>query len=711
MADQLATLPVPCSGGLLNNVDPLTHGGQLPGSAYRMINYEPSLQGGYRRISGYTNSYGLLTGATNTPVLGLHVSADIQQGIFGGKKPASGSDYLHWYNHYYTIAVTNGTGTNLSVGESLTAVVSSSDSSVVPIATAIVVSTSSNSIVVNFSKLPTQIFATSNVITGGTSTASTTVTGTPTVIGWTSVDSTFVANDRDGVCASQTPGGSGNLTINGALADGGAVNFTTAASKQPRKVTFFGTGNESGKNFTITGTDYLGTAQTEVVAGPNNSTVSSTKFFNTITQIAIDSSTAAAIEVGSGAGQYRPSSPTMTGVSQIRFESFNWGAPKLVLVDGINPAASYDGTNYIQITDSLAPTDPTLVSAFQNHLFLAGDAAEPYNLYFSAPTDETSFSPALGAGVINIGFPVVQIKAFRDQLFIFGTNNIKKLVGDNQANFQLQNVTNNLGCIAPDSVAEFNGEIIFLAPDGIRPVSGTDRIGDIELATLSKPIQSIFEDYIANEDLATIRTIVVKKKSQFRFFFADQNSLGIIGGIRRSGQGGAGFEFGQLVGIEVNAGHSGYIGDDEFVIHGDSNGFVYRQESGNNFNGNNIFSLYQTPYVYMQDPEVRKTIHSVNTYLRAEGILEVIMALEYDYGNPEIIVPTDFNFTTQGAAAYYDNAKYDAEEIYDGNPSPIRSTNVSGSGKSISIRYVTNTDQPSHTIQAYSITYGLGDRR
>ena len=41
----------------------------------------------------------------------------------------------------------------------------------------------------------------------------------------------------------------------------------------------------------------------------------------------------------------------------------------------------------------------------------------------------------------------------------------------------------------------------------------------------------------------------------------------------------------------------------------------------------------------MQDPEVRKTIHSVNTYLRAEGILEVIMALEYDYGNPEIIVP------------------------------------------------------------------------
>tara|TARA_R110002020_G_scaffold2849_5_gene13239 strand:+ start:11153 stop:13285 length:2133 start_codon:yes stop_codon:yes gene_type:complete len=710
MPDQLFTFPASCSGGLLNNVDPLTQGSQMPGSAYRMINYEPSLHGGYRRISGYANSYDTLTGATSTPVLGLHVSPDIQQGIFGAKKPASGSNYLHWYNHYYTVAVTNGTGTNLSVGETLTGVVSSADNTAVA-ATGTIISTASNSIVVNFGKLPSALFATSNVITGGTSTASTTVTGTPVVIGWTAVVSSFVDNDPDGVCASQSPGGSGNLTINGALADSGSVNFTTAASQQPRKITFTGTGNESGRTFTITGTNFLGISQTEAVAGPNNSTVSSTKFFNTITQIATDGATASAITVGSGVGQYRPSAPTMTGVSQIRFETFNWGGPKFTLVDGINPAAVYDGTNYIQITDSNAPTDPTLVAAFSNHLFLAGDVSQPYSLYFSAPVAETDFTPDSGGGVINVGFKIVQIKAFRDQLFIFGTNNIKKLVGNNSANFVLQNVTSNLGCIAPDSVVEFNGEIIFLAPDGIRPVSGTDKIGDIELATLSKPIQSIFEDYIANEDLATIRTIVIKKKSQFRLFFADQNSLGIIGAIRRSGQGNTGFEFGQLVGIEVSCGDSGYIGDEEFVIHGDSLGRVFRQETGNNFNSNDIFSLYQTPFVYMDDPEIRKTMYSINTYLRAEGVLEVVMGLEYDYGDTNVLLPTDFNFTTTGAAAYYDKAKYDADEIYDGNPSPIRSTDISGSGKSVAITYVTNADQPSHTVQAYTITYGLGDRR
>ena len=35
----------------------------------------------------------------------------------------------------------------------------------------------------------------------------------------------------------------------------------------------------------------------------------------------------------------------------------------------------------------------------------------------------------------------------------------------------------------------------------------------------------------------------------------------------------------------------------------------------------------------------------------------------------------------------------------------------SGSGKSVSVSYVTNNQNASHTIQAISMTYGLADRR
>jgi hypothetical protein len=98
------------------------------------------------------------------------------------------------------------------------------------------------------------------------------------------IQSTFIeaaTADADGVCASQTPSGAGNLTINGALADSGAVTFD-----QPRQITVTGGSDESGKTFTVTGTDETGTAASEVITGPNATTVTSTGYFATISQIA-----------------------------------------------------------------------------------------------------------------------------------------------------------------------------------------------------------------------------------------------------------------------------------------------------------------------------------------------------------------------------------------------------------------------------------------
>ena len=47
----------------------------MGGSAIRMINYEPALSGGYRRISGYQNDYGTVAGSG--AVLGVNVNGNI----------------------------------------------------------------------------------------------------------------------------------------------------------------------------------------------------------------------------------------------------------------------------------------------------------------------------------------------------------------------------------------------------------------------------------------------------------------------------------------------------------------------------------------------------------------------------------------------------------------------------------------------------------
>ena len=299
-------------------------------------------------------------------------------------------------------------------------------------------------------------------------------------------------------------------------------------------------------------------------------------------------------------------------------------------------------------------------------------------MYFSAPLDANNFSPANGAGVINVGYTITAIKKFRNQLYIFGANNIKRLTGNNAANFVLESVTSNLGCLAPDSVVEFGGDLLFLGPDGIRPISGTDKIGDVELATVSKEIQSIFDNYYLSEQITDISIVVLRKKSQFRFFFKNDSSLSLIGGIRKSQNKQSIFEYSQLIGIEANCVDSGYIGQFEHVIHGDGSGKVHRQERGNSFDGQDIFSLYQSPYFYMEDPEVRKVVHKVNTYLKSEGNTEVFVGVSYDYDDTNTVSPTNYEFTTEGAASIYGTAIYGAGGIYDGNPSPKTLTNISG---------------------------------
>ena len=383
-----------------------------------------------------------------------------------------------------------------------------------------------------------------------------------------------------------------------------------------------------------------------------------------------------------------------------------------VIVQSATSLPSQDSVQLVSIiyTYSDAPTDPKFAEVFQNHMFLAGDPAENTNLYFSAPYAETDYSAANGAGVINVGFPIVSIKPFRDSLFIFGINNIKRLVGNNIANFVLEHVTDDLGCLASDSVVEIGGDLLFLSQDGIRPISGTNKIGDVQLESLSKNIQSLFTDVILEEDLDALSSVVVRNKSQFRLFYDVDNANGLIGGLRLGQQGGINFEFGQLLGIEVTCADSAYIGQFEFVIHGDKSGKVHRQEQGNNFGGNNIVSVYQTPFLHMQDPEQRKIIHTVATYLRSEGDNEIIMSVIYDYDDNTILNPTNFALNTEGAAAFYNEAIFNTTAIFDGNPSPVQRVNVSGSGKSVSFRYVTNDTNAAHSIQGIVVTFGVGDR-
>jgi hypothetical protein len=94
-----------------------------------------------------------------------------------------------------------------------------------------------------------------------------------------------------------TTSGTASLSLKDA-AGTGAFHSTG----QSCKVTLTSSGDLSARTVTITGTDIVGNAQTENITGPNSTTVTSTKFYDTVTSVAGNASLGSAMSVGNAAG-------------------------------------------------------------------------------------------------------------------------------------------------------------------------------------------------------------------------------------------------------------------------------------------------------------------------------------------------------------------------------------------------------------------------
>lgn len=417
-------------------------------------------------------------------------------------------------------------------------------------------------------------------------------------------------------------------------------------------------------------------------------------------------------------------------VEKVRFAQFDFGSGSyIIFVDGVNQASVFDGTNWYSLAsgntggtsspggDQLLDA-PSVVDIFENHIFLSGDRTEQAVVCHSAPNNPLDFTVASGGGQLTVGFKVIQIKPFRDNLFVFGNNSIKKVTADLTSGFVSEQVTTNVGCVAPDSVLEIGGDLLFLAPDGLRPVAGTSRIGDVELETVSKSIQSALVDIIKNTDLSTLNGVVVRSKSQVRYFYGDdtinvEDSEGLIGGLTDT-SGSIGWEFGGLLGIRASCCSSEYIGTEEYVLHGDYDGNIYRQEQGNNFAGRDIVAIYATPYYDFNDTEIRKVMRKVNTFLRAEGPFTMNLALAYDWGDYTTSRPSTYSQESQGGPTVYGgrNITYAGPNVtYGGNSKPIMTSDIQGSGFSVRATYVTVGQFDPYTIQGIVFEYSVSGRR
>jgi len=398
------------------------------------------------------------------------------------------------------------------------------------------------------------------------------------------------------------------------------------------------------------------------------------------------------------------------------FDKFNFnGTSKILIATGEAAAFTVDSSFNVDVINATgggtAPTNPKFVKTFANHVFYGGMSNSTHSILFSVPFQEDNFTSASGAGEVKVGDIVTGLKVFRDELFIFCQRKIYKLTGTTSSNFALAEVAKNVGTIAHHSIQELGGDLIFLAADGLRTVAGTERIGDVELGTISKQVQERINEIEYDNVTAT----VVRNKSQYRLFYTNVSqssavSKGVIGTLTPNG-----FEWSETKGIQATGFASGLDKDGvEQLYHGDNSGYVYNHDTGNVFNpagsASNVEAQYYTPDLDFGDIGTRKTIKYVKISVTPEGTAQPELQVKYDFESTTTPQPPAYTLTQIPLPATFGNATFgDAE--FGAAENPLVRQTVEGTGNTVAFRLKSDDQRSPYSINGFYIDYMPAGRK
>ena len=404
-----------------------------------------------------------------------------------------------------------------------------------------------------------------------------------------------------------------------------------------------------------------------------------------------------------------------TGATKYRHERFNYdGNEKIIFVDGDNAPVVFNTSFSATDVTTTAVVGSKFVASFKSHMFYAGKSTTPEELVFSAPFDEDDFTSGNGAGSIRVDDTITGIKVFRDSLFIFCENRIFKLVGNTSSDFQMIPVTRNIGCLNGDTIQEFAGDLIFLAADGLRTVAATTKIGDTELGTISRNVQSLFDTNIINSSL--FESVVIADKTQYRIFFTKDGQADNITKCVVCVKKEQGYEFSEIRGFKPIVTDTLVKAGDVLVLHGDSAGFVHRQEKGDTLDGTPVLGRYRSPDLSFGDSGIRKHMHRVILNFKPESSISADLLVRYDNENADSARPPAYSISSKDVASQFGIAVFSTisstiRNVFGGPSQPLIRQPVEGSGFSTVLRINDNGESRPYSLKGFQLEYQLGARR
>ena len=415
-----------------------------------------------------------------------------------------------------------------------------------------------------------------------------------------------------------------------------------------------------------------------------------------------------------------------TNQSNIQFVNYesegNFGT--VYIVDGANKIAEFQittvgGSNvfHFETLERSTPVNPKRVTIFSERLIVAGQSTSDSTVAYSTRLKPYDFTGA-SAGTIDTGDVIVGIKVFRNSLVIFCKNSIFELTNLDSTPI-LKSVTKNIGCVDGNTIQEIGGDLIFLAPDGLRTIAGTARIGDVELSSISRKILPLINDLLDNISSFTISSMVIRERSQYRLFYfqsgqAASAQKGIIGTFKFDANGVPAFEWSETVGMEIKRCTSDLdINNKEVQFGSNETGYVYQLDTGNNFDGSNINAQFQTPDMDYGDNGLRKSLYAVKANIEPEGTNNNLkLLIRYDFESTDVPQPGSFNVGNLSSAAVFGaSTSIFGQSIFGAVVLPSKRMIVTGSGFSNNFKFFTDDTDASYSVNGMFVSFIAGGRR
>lgn len=351
------------------------------------------------------------------------------------------------------------------------------------------------------------------------------------------------------------------------------------------------------------------------------------------------------------------------------------GSQKMYGASGVHRAFEFDGTTFVPLRTGMVDDTPDHIIAHNNHLFLSFDGS----LQHSGVGSPYQFTVISGAGELAMGDTITGMLPMvgsqnTASLIVMTANKTSVLYGTSSDDWNLVTYSFEAGGF-PYTMQNIGAGYVLDAL-GVKQIVATDAFGNFANAQITRNVRPFIESRVTR----SVASCIVRLRSQYRVVFNDRYALHIT------------FDNNKVVGImPIQYAHSLTCmssfesnNGEEFIFAGDTDGYVYRMDSGTSFDGEDIIAYLNLSFSFMKNPRLKKRYRKAVYEVTGANYAEMSATYELGYGTSEIDQGVSSDISTPFGGVFWDNFVWDSF-FWDGRTLLPAEQDLTGAAENISL--------------------------